>query len=72
MAALNSNIGTRPAHTGKVLAEQLRETGMSATAFAAAFRVPTNRATAIPDGQRRSTSDTALRLSRFFGMPADY
>ena len=72
MAELNSNIGTRPVHPGKFLAEQVRETGMSATAFVAALKVPTNRATAILDGQSRLTADTALRLSRYFGMPADF
>ncbi len=40
---------------------------MSAAALARALEVPTNRITAIRNGQRSITGDTALRLARFFG-----
>jgi len=40
---------------------------MSAAALARALAVPTNRITAIVNGQRSVTGDTALRLARFFG-----
>ena len=40
---------------------------MSANAFAKTLGVPTNRITAILNGQRGVTADTALRLARYFG-----
>ena len=59
--------GMRPVHPGEILGEELRELGMSANALAKALDVPTNRITAILNGQRGITADTALRLSRYFG-----
>ncbi len=59
--------GMRPVHPGAVLGEELGELEMSATAFAAALGVPTNRITAILNGQRGVTADTALRLARYLG-----
>ena len=54
-------------HPGEQLAEELTVLGMSAAALARALAVPTNRVTAIVNGQRSITGDTALRLGRFFG-----
>jgi antitoxin HigA-1 len=34
--------------------------------------VPTNRVTAILNGQRAITGDTALRLAHFFGTSAEF
>lgn len=59
--------GLRPVHPGEILGEELNELGMSANALAKALAVPTNRITAILNGQRGITADTALRLSRYFG-----
>ena len=59
--------GMRPVHPGEVLAEELEELGLSANALAKALCVPTNRITAILNGQRGITADTALRLSCYFG-----
>ena len=59
--------GMRQVHPGEILDEELRELGLSANALAKALDVPTNRITAILNGQRRITADTALRLSRYFG-----
>ena len=59
--------GMRPVHPGEVLAEELEELGLSANALASALSVPTNRITAILNGQRGVTADTALRLSRYLG-----
>lgn len=57
-----------PVHPGEVLtAEFLDETGVSAYALAKALRVPANRVTAIVNGERGITAETALRLARFFG-----
>lgn len=64
---------TLPAiHPGKHLAEELQELGMSATALARQLNVPTNRITAILNGQRAITGDTALRLAHFFGTSAEF
>jgi hypothetical protein len=62
----------RPVHPGVILGEKLREIGMSATALGSALGVPANRVTAIVNGQRGVTADTALRLARYFGLPARY
>ena len=59
--------GMRPVHPGEILGEELQELGLSANALANALGVPTNRITAILNGQRGITADTALRLSRYFG-----
>jgi len=57
----------RPVHPGEILREELEALEMSAKAFAAALDVPGNRITAILNGQRGITADTALRLSRYLG-----
>ena len=59
--------GMRPVHPGEILGEELEELGLSANALAKALDVPTNRVTAVLNGQRGVTADTALRLSRYFG-----
>ena len=64
---MNLNNGMRPVHPGEILAEELEELGMSASALAKALDVPTNRITAILKGQRGMTANTALRLSLYFG-----
>jgi addiction module HigA family antidote len=65
-------MGRTAIHPGEHLAEQLEELGMSATELARQLRVPTNRITAILNGQRGVTGDTALRLGHFFGTSADF
>ena len=57
----------RPVHPGEILRDELQELGLSASALAAELAVPSNRVTAILNGQRSITADTALRLSRYFG-----
>ena len=59
--------GTRPVHPGEFLREELDELGMSANALSKALDVPVNRVTAILNGQRGVTANTALRLARYFG-----
>ncbi len=61
-----------PIHPGEHLAEQLRELGMTAAELGRRLEVPTNRITAILNGQRAVTGDTALRLGHFFGTSADF
>jgi addiction module HigA family antidote len=61
-----------PVHPGEILKEELIELGLSANAFAKALGVPTNRITMILKGQRGISADTALRLSRYFGMSPQF
>jgi addiction module HigA family antidote len=65
-------MGRTAIHPGEHLAEQLEELGMSAAELARQLRVPTNRITAILNGQRTVTGDTALRLGHFFGTSAEF
>ena len=59
-------------HPGEHLADELRELNMSAAALARNLDVPTNRVTAILNGQQAITGDTALRLANFFGTSAEF
>jgi antitoxin HigA-1 len=56
----------RAIHPGEHLAEELEALGMSAAELARRLNVPTNRVTAILNGQRAISGDTALRLAHFF------
>jgi len=59
-------------HPGEHLAEELEALDMSAAELARQLRVPTNRITAIINGQRSITGDTALRLAHFFGTSPEF
>jgi addiction module HigA family antidote len=59
-----------PVRPGRVLKGELKDINMSANALALALRIPANRVTAIINGQRSITADTAMRLGRFFGTSA--
>ena len=67
-----SRNGMRPVHPGEILRDELEALEMSAKAFAAALDVPGNRITAILNGQRGVSADTALRLSRYLGTTAEF
>lgn len=45
---------------------------ISARSLAKALNVPTNRMTEIINGKRAVTADTALRLSKYFGVSAEF
>ena len=62
----------RPIHPGEVLKDELAEIGMTANAFAHELHVPANRITAILNGTRAITADTALRIARFFGTTPEF
>lgn len=64
---MNYRNGMRPVHPGEILREEMEELGMSARAMAEAINVPANRVSAILNGTRGITADTALRLSRYLG-----
>lgn len=55
-------------HPGEMLHEEfLKPLGISQNALAMKIRVPATRIGDIVHGRRAITSDTALRLARFFG-----
>ena len=59
-------------HPGEHVAEELKELSMSAAELARQLGVPTNRVTAILNGRRAITGDTALRRAHFFGTTAEF
>jgi antitoxin HigA-1 len=60
-------------HPGQVLAETLADLGLTASDLARDIDVPVNRVTAIINGQRGVTADTALRFGHWFGVePEDW
>lgn len=62
-----------PIHPGEILREEFLEPmGISAYKLAKDINVPLTRITAILDGQRSITADTALRLSRYFSMSEQF
>jgi addiction module HigA family antidote len=61
-----------PIHPGEILSDELEETGLSAKKLAEVIEVPPNRLYQVLAGKRNVTADTALRLSQYFGMSADF
>ena len=57
-----------PIHPGEILLEEfMKPTGISINRLARDIAVPPSRISAIVNGKRAVTADTALRLSRYFG-----
>jgi addiction module HigA family antidote len=61
-----------PIHPGELLYDELEETGTSLNELARALRVPMNRISAVVNGKRSITADTAMRLARYFGTSPQY
>lgn len=61
-----------PIHPGEILADELECLELSANSLAQALGVPPNRITAILNGRRSITADTALRLAHYFGTTAKF
>jgi len=61
-----------PIHPGEHLEEELRGFGVSAAELSRQIEVPVNRITAILNGRRSVTADTALRLGHWFGTSAEF
>jgi len=59
-----------PIHPGELLREELAEIDVSLNELSRALRVPMNRISAIANGKRAITADTAMRLARYFGTSA--
>mgnify|MGYP001563069813 CR=1 FL=1 len=59
----------QPIHPGEVLMEEfLKPMGISQYKLAKDISVPARRINEIVQGKRSITPDTALRLSRYFGL----
>lgn len=62
----------KPIHPGEILREEfMQPLGMSVHRLAMALRVPATRIGDIVRGRRGITSDTALRLARYFKTSPD-
>ena len=59
-------------HPGEHLADELKALDLSAAKLARQLGVPANRVTAILNGQRPISGDTALRLAHFFGTSPQF
>lgn len=58
-----------PIHPGEILLEEfLRPMGISQYRLAKDINVPARRINEIVQGKRSISADTALRLSRYFGL----
>jgi len=61
-----------PIHPGAILKEDLEDAGISLNRLARDIRVPMNRISAIVNGKRSISADTAFRLALFFGTSPQY
>ena len=62
-----------PVHPGEILRDEFLEPmGLSVYELAKAITVPRSRANDIVRGRRAITTDTALRLARYFGTSAAF
>lgn len=62
-----------PVHPGEILQKEFLEPmGLSQNKLAMALHVPARRINEIVLGKRGVTADTALRLSRYFGMSPQF
>ena len=60
-------------HPGEILCEEfLKPRGLSQNALALALRVPPQRVSELARGKRALSVDTALRLSAYFGVTAEF
>lgn len=63
----------RPIHPGEILREEyLEPLGMTPNALSIHLRVPSPRINDVVRGKRGITTDTALRLARYFNTTAQY
>ena len=61
-----------PIHPGEILLEEfMKPLGISINRLARDIAVPPGRISAIVNGKRAITADTALRLSRYFGVSSE-
>jgi len=60
------------AHPGRLLRRELDARALSANRLALDLGVPSGRITDILNGRRAISADTAVRLGRYFGNPAQF
>jgi addiction module HigA family antidote len=61
-----------PIHPGEILFEEfMKPMGISINRLARDIAVPPGRISAIVNGKRAITADTAIRLGRYFGTSPD-
>ncbi len=61
-----------PIHPGEILLEEfMKPLSISINRLAREIAVPPGRISAIVNGKRAITADTALRLSKYFGVSSD-
>ena len=61
-----------PIHPGEILLEEcMKPLGISINRLARDIAVPPGRISAIVNGKRSITADTALRLAKYFGVTSD-
>jgi addiction module HigA family antidote len=62
-----------PIHPGEILRDEfLTPMGISVYELAHAIKVPRSRANDIVRGRRALTTDTAIRLGRYFGTSSEF
>jgi addiction module HigA family antidote len=70
---MNNKKNLDPITPGEVLNEEFLEPlGISINKLSRDLSVPPNRISAIVNGKRAITTDTALRLERYFGIEAQF
>ena len=69
---MNQRKRLSPIHPGELLRDELNEIGVSLNELGRALRVPMNRISAIVNGKRAITVDTAMRLARYFGTSPQF
>ena len=62
----------RDVHPGRILKDELAESGVTPTDFARQINVPPNRVSQIIAGKRSITGDTALRFGHWFGVDPQF
>ena len=61
-----------PIHPGEILREEfMKPLGVSINGLARDIAVPPGRISAIVNGKRAITADTALRLGKYFGVSSE-
>jgi addiction module HigA family antidote len=63
----------KPIHPGEILRKEfLDKLNVTAYRLAKDLQIPRTRVSAIVNGHRAITADTAVRLSRYFGNSAEF
>ncbi len=63
----------KPIHPGEILQKEfLDDLDVSAYRLAKDLQIPKTRVSAIVNGKRAITADTAVRLARYFGNSAEF